>query len=130
VCIVRAWPSNYINERFSLRVNRHYSYVFAEVERSENSEYKIGRNMLTIADCHRKINLEFSLGTPKARKESLSKLKLLQKTPTEFGEALTKEANLNDAAPTSKERSKSFVPRIKSSARDARKSTQSRTSNP
>lgn len=70
------------------------SYILAEVEDSRNGEYPWGHYMLTIADCRRRIQLEFFLGKPKSRRQSLAKFKLLQNILNEFGEALTKEANL------------------------------------
>jgi hypothetical protein len=48
--------------------------------------------MLTIADCRRRIQLEFFLGTVRARRESLRKLDLLLKVLGSFRNALLKEA--------------------------------------
>lgn len=47
--------------------------------------------MLTIADCRRRIQLEFFLGNAKARKQSLAKLNLLTTTLVRFGHALLTE---------------------------------------
>jgi hypothetical protein len=44
--------------------------------------------MLTIADCRRRIQLEFFLGTVQARRESLRKLDLLLKVIGSFRSAL------------------------------------------
>ena len=55
------------------------SYIMAEVESSRGGEYRLGHYMLTIADCRRRIQLEFFLGTVRARRESLRKLDLLLK---------------------------------------------------
>ena len=44
------------------------SYVIAEVESSEAGTYRLGSNMLTIADCHKQIELEFSLESARARR--------------------------------------------------------------
>ena len=44
----------------------HTSYIFTEVESSRGGEYKWGHYMLTIADCRRRIQLEFFLGTKQA----------------------------------------------------------------
>jgi hypothetical protein len=52
----------------------HTSYILAEVESSRGGEYKWGHCMLTIADCRRRIQLEFFLGTVRARRESLLKV--------------------------------------------------------
>src|ERR1044071_7086817 len=55
----------------------HTSFILAEVESSRGGENKWGHCMLTIADCRRRIQLEFFLGTLRARRESLRKLDLL-----------------------------------------------------
>jgi uncharacterized protein YjcR len=70
----------------------HTSYVLAEVESSRGGEYKWGHCMLTIADCRRRIQLEFFLGTVRARRESLKKLDLLLKVLGSFRNALLTEA--------------------------------------
>jgi len=70
------------------------SYVFAEVESSDGGEYKWGHYMLTIADCRRRIQLEFFLGTKQARRRSLRKINLLIDVLTRFRDALVKERDL------------------------------------
>ena len=70
------------------------SYIFAEVESSRNGEYVGGQYLLTIADCRRSIQLEFFLGNPIARRQSLAKIDLLLKVLNGFREALFKEAQL------------------------------------
>src|SRR6476619_5486703 len=70
----------------------HTSYILAEVESSRGGEYKWGHCMLTIADCRRRIQLEFFLGTLRARRESLRKLYLLLKVLGSFRKALLAEA--------------------------------------
>src|SRR5215213_5647793 len=70
----------------------HTSYILAEVESSRGGEYKWGHCMLTIADCRRRIQLEFFLGTVRARRESLRKLDLLLKVLGSFRGALLAEA--------------------------------------
>ena len=71
----------------------HTSYILAEVESSRGGEYKWGHYMLTIADCRRRIQLEFFLGTMRARRESLKKLDLLLNVLNSFRRALLAEAN-------------------------------------
>jgi len=71
----------------------HTSYILAEVESSRGGEYKWGHYMLTIADCRRRIQLEFFLGTMRARRESLKKLDLLLSVLTSFRRALLAEAH-------------------------------------
>ena len=70
----------------------HTSYILTEVESSRGGEYKWGHYMLTIADCRRRIQLEFCLGTVRARRESLRKLDLLIKVLGSFRNALLQEA--------------------------------------
>ena len=50
--------------------------------------------MLTIADCRRRVRLEFFLGTKRARRESLKKIDLLIKQLEGFRTALRTEADL------------------------------------
>ena len=71
----------------------HTSYILAEVESSRGGEYKWGNYMLTIADCRRRIQLEFFLGTVRARRESLRKLDLLLKVLSSFRSRLLAEAH-------------------------------------
>ena len=68
------------------------SFILAEVESSRGGEYKWGHYMLTVADCRRRVQLEFFLGTVRARRESLRKLDLLLKVLGSFRTALLTEA--------------------------------------
>ena len=70
----------------------HTSYILAEVESSRGGENKWGHCMLTIADCRRRIQLEFFLGNVQARRESLKKLDLLLNVLGSFRRALLAEA--------------------------------------
>ena len=70
----------------------HTSYILAEVESTRNGEYKWGNNLLTIADDRKRIQLEFQLGTPKSRRQSLRKIDLLLTTLVRFGHNLMTEA--------------------------------------
>lgn len=72
----------------------HTSYILTEVESSRGGEYKWGHCMVTIADCRRRIQLEFFLGTVRARRESLRKLDLLLRVLTSFRKRLLAEAQL------------------------------------
>lgn len=83
----------------------HTSYILTEAESSRGGEYKWGHYMLTMADCRRRIQLEFFLGTIRARRESLRKIDLLIKHLEQFRTALRAEANLihqYEAKPKSK----------------------------
>src|ERR687889_1305033 len=72
----------------------HTSYILAEVESSRGGENKWGHCMLTIADCRRRVQLEFFLGTVRARRESLRKLDLLLNVLNSFRKVLLAEAQL------------------------------------
>ena len=72
----------------------HTSYILTEVESSRGGEYKWGHCMLTMADCRRRIQLEFFLGTLRARRESLRKIDLLIKQLEQFRTALRTETDL------------------------------------
>jgi hypothetical protein len=72
----------------------HTSYIFTEVESSRDGEYKWGHYMLTLADCRRRIQLEFFIGTNRARRASLVKIDLLIKQLEQFRTALRTEAGL------------------------------------
>ena len=81
------------------------SYILTEVESSRGGENKWGHCMITMADCRRRIQLEFFLGTIRARRESLRKIDLLIKQLEQFRTALRAEANLihqYEAKPKSK----------------------------
>ncbi len=71
----------------------HTSHILAEVESSRGGENKFGHYMLTIADCRRRIQLEFFLGNVRARRESLKKLDLLLSVLGSFRRALLAEAH-------------------------------------
>lgn len=72
------------------------SYVYGEAESSDNGDYKLGNYILIIADCRRRIEFEFFLGTARYRKLSLAKADLLVQTLTDFRDALYAEAALID----------------------------------
>ena len=50
--------------------------------------------MITIADCYRRVELEFFLGNRKARRRSIAKINLLIETLTRFQDVLKREADL------------------------------------
>ena len=72
----------------------HTSYILVEAESSRNGEYKWGTYMLTIADCRRRVQLEFFLGTLRARRESLRRIDRLIMQLELFRAQLRKEAGL------------------------------------
>ena len=72
----------------------HTSYILVEAESTRGGEYKWGHYMLTLADCRRRVQLEFFLGTKVARRLSLKKINLLIDVLTQFRDALIKESAL------------------------------------
>lgn len=70
------------------------SYVHAVVADSDKGGDKWATNMVTIADCHRRVHLEFFLGTKQARRLSIAKINLLIETLSRFRDALKREADL------------------------------------
>lgn len=74
----------------------HDSFIRAIVANSDNGRDMCGTNMLTIADCYRRIRLEFFLGTKRERRRSLAKIDLLINVLTRFRDALKREADLID----------------------------------
>ena len=76
------------------------SHIYAEVESSDNGEYKLGNYLLFIADCRRRIELEFFLGTARDRRQSVAKAEMLTKILHDFTEALKREAKLIETVQT------------------------------
>ena len=72
----------------------HTSYILAEAESSREGGNKWGHYMITLADCRRRIELEFFLGTARSRRQSLAKINLLIDIFTSFRDALVKEHDL------------------------------------
>ena len=70
------------------------SYILAHIESTRKGEYPWGSNMIIIADCHRRVELEFFLGTKRARYVALKKINLLIKILVAFRDVLTKEIAL------------------------------------
>jgi hypothetical protein len=73
------------------------SYIVARVESSREGTYAFGTNLLDIADCDRRISIEFFLGNPLARRRSLAKARLLINVITTFYESLVQESKLIEA---------------------------------
>src|SRR5688572_23645911 len=97
----------------------HTSYVLAEAESSRNGEYKWGNYLLTIADCRRRILLEFFLGTKKDRRISLKKIDLLIEVLTRFRKVLIEEKKLIEQfEQAEKDKSKKAI--VKDVSKDAK----------
>lgn len=82
------------------------SYLHAEIAWTYDGQVIHGTNMLTIADCRRSVQLEFFLGNPDARKESLEKIQLMVDVLTEFRDALKSQIDLIEKAPIKGSRNK------------------------
>ena len=76
----------------------HTSHILAEVESSRNGEYQWGHYMLTLADCRRRVQWEFFLGTKQARRNSVRKINLIIGLLIRFRDALQKEIDLIEKA--------------------------------
>ena len=72
------------------------SFVYAVAESSEGGKKEYGTYVLTIADCKRMIELDFSITGPRKRKQSLAKIDLLAEVINHFRDAIHAEANLID----------------------------------
>ena len=70
------------------------SFIQAVADSSDEGTYVLGSYVLIIADCHRNIMLEFSLGNEQQRKLSLDKIDRLAKVVNEFRDAVHAEAKL------------------------------------
>ena len=74
------------------------SFIQAVADSSDEGTYLLGSYILIIADCERRIMLEFGLASPKQRKASLDKIDRLVRVVNEFSDALHAEAELIDKA--------------------------------
>ena len=70
------------------------SFIDALVEHSFNGSDSLINCLITIADCRRRIQLEFLLADKQHRRQSLAKINLLIDTLTGFRDALVKESAL------------------------------------
>jgi hypothetical protein len=74
------------------------SFIQAVADSSRNGEDVLGNYLLIIADCERRILLEFGLGNEKQRKISIAKIDRLAKVVNEFREAVHAEAKAIEKA--------------------------------
>ncbi|MCA1578259.1 MAG: hypothetical protein LC794_12955 [Acidobacteria bacterium] len=75
------------------------SYILAEIDSSFNGKVIHGTNVIVIADCKRSIQLEFFLGGPQARVDSMDKIDLLLNVLGQFRETLKTQIQLIESAP-------------------------------
>ncbi len=92
------------------RTHRHYAkrvflnpisegapaFIQAVADSSDNGSYLLGNYLLIIADCDRRITLEFPVGNAKARKNSRAKIQRFVDVVNEFRDALLREIELMD----------------------------------
>ena len=71
------------------------SFVHAVADSSDEGTYLLGNYILIIADCDRRILLEFSLANARQRKASLAKIDRLFKVVNEFREAISWVSNVD-----------------------------------
>lgn len=74
----------------------HTSYILAEIDSTFNGKVIYGTNIILIADCHRTVRLEFFLGNPEARVDSVDKIDLLLSIFAQFRECLKAQIELID----------------------------------
>ena len=72
------------------------SFIQATAENSFNGSDSLANFILIIADCKRRIMLEFVMSSEYMRKRNLAKLDRLVKVINEFSEAVHAEAELID----------------------------------
>lgn len=70
------------------------SFIQAVAEDSDEGTYLLGNYLLIIADCNRRITLEFALSSKKARKQARAKIDKLAQVVNEFRAGLLREIEL------------------------------------
>lgn len=70
------------------------AFIQAVADDSDNGAYLLGNYVLIIADCDRRVTLEFSLANKYLRKRNLAKANRLVKVLTDFRDALAREIAL------------------------------------
>ncbi len=72
------------------------SFIHAVADDSDEGTYVLGNYLLIIADCHRRITLEFALSSKTARKQARVKADRLAQVINGFRDALIKEIEAID----------------------------------
>jgi hypothetical protein len=70
------------------------AFIQAVADSSDNGSYLLGNYLLIIADCERRITLEFPLASKYLRKRNLAKADRLVQVVNDFRAALAKEIAL------------------------------------
>jgi hypothetical protein len=74
------------------------AFIQAVADSSDDGTYKLGNYLLIIADCDRRIKLEFALSSKHARRKARAKVDRLAAVVNEFREHMIKELELIDNA--------------------------------
>ena len=70
------------------------AFIQAVADDSDNGTYLLGTYVLIIADCDRRVTLDFSLSSKYLRKRNLAKANRLVEVLTDFRDALSREIAL------------------------------------
>jgi hypothetical protein len=74
------------------------AFIQAVADSSDDGTYKLGNYLLIIADCNRRITLEFALSSKLARKRARAKVDRFTKVVNEFRKHVIKELeSINNA---------------------------------
>lgn len=74
------------------------AFIQAVADSSDDGNYVLGNYLLIIADCDRRVTLEFPVGNAKARKNSRAKIQRFVEVVNGFRDALLEEIELMDKA--------------------------------
>jgi hypothetical protein len=74
------------------------SFIQAVADDSDEGTYKIGNYLLIIADCERRVMLNFHVANPRSRKMARAKIDKLAQVVNDFRDALIKEIDLIEKA--------------------------------
>jgi hypothetical protein len=74
------------------------AFVQAVADSSDNGSYLLGNYLLIIADCNRRITLEFALTSKTARRKARAKIERFAAVVNEFHKHLIRELELIDNA--------------------------------
>src|SRR5687768_11083258 len=76
------------------------AFIQAVADSSDNGSYLLGNYLLIIADCDRRIKLEFTLSSKHARRKARAKVDRLAAVVNAFRDHVLKESKLIDNAET------------------------------
>lgn len=78
------------------------AFIQAVADSSDNGSYLLGNYLLIVADCDRRITLEFPVGNPRSRKKSRAKIQRFADVVNGFRDALFREIELIEKAQKAK----------------------------